>query len=106
MNFFFLSALAGATPEEFAIPTIAENMVHKIVFTGYQNIDVAALRQSVTVREGALITPGLVRSSIRTLYATGYSWGVVKTLQLSSVRIFHSFSLSYLPVCHCPSHST
>ena len=68
----FLGALAWAAPTEYEIPTIAEGMVSKVEFVGYQNIDVAALRQAIMIKEGTVLTPELVRSSIRALHATGY----------------------------------
>ena len=60
-----------ANPREFEIPTIAEGTVVTVQFKGYKNIDVAALYNAVTVREGMLLTPSLVRSSIKGLYASG-----------------------------------
>ena len=69
---FLLSLVALGTPSEFEIPTIAEGRISKVEFIGYQNIDVAALYNAVSVREGVLVTPELVRSSIRALHSTGY----------------------------------
>ena len=69
---FLMSLAAWATPTEFEIPTIAEGRVAKVEFVGYQNIDVAALYNVVSVREGVIVTPDLVRSSIRALHSTGY----------------------------------
>ena len=69
---FLISLAVWAAPTEFEIPTIAEGRIAKVEFLGYQNIDVAALYNVVSVREGVIVTPELVRSSIRALHSTGY----------------------------------
>lgn len=69
---FLIGLAAWAGPSDFEIPTIAEGRVSKVEFVGYQNIDVAALYNAVSVRDGVILTPELVRSSIRALHSTGY----------------------------------
>ena len=87
---FLIGLAAWATPTEYEIPTIAEGRVSKVEFVGYQNIDVAALYNVVSVREGVVATPELVRSSIRALHSTGYIDDVRVDLRDGLMRFFVS----------------
>jgi outer membrane protein insertion porin family len=90
MILFLMGLSAWAVPAEVEIPTIAEGMVSKVEFVGYRNIDVAALYKAVTVREGVLLNPDLIRSSIRALYTTGYIDDVRVDVKDGFVRFFVS----------------
>ncbi|MEC7985858.1 MAG: POTRA domain-containing protein, partial [Myxococcota bacterium] len=89
LGLWLLCQTIDAKPAEYEIPTIAEGLVERLEFVGFENIDEAALRYAVRIQAGSTLDPNQVRSAIRALYATGYIDDIqVEMLENRTLRFY------------------